>query len=97
MKWPIPNLGERHLVVWTENSAAPKLMSMQVADVHKTLLSLARSADMGYESRFGKYAGALLDSNSAEVIPLHRVGDLYMLRTWIRAAPNDASRLGGQR
>ena len=70
---------------------------MQVADVHKPLLSLARFADMGYESRFGKYYGALIDSNSGELIPLHRGGDLYMLRTWIRSAPNDGWRFGGQR
>ena len=92
----IPNLGERHLAIWTEGSSQPRHLCMQVADVHKPLLRLSRCADLGFESRFGKQAGALVDSNTGEVIPLHRVGNLYMLRAWIRAAPNNASHFGEQ-
>ena len=94
---PLPNLGERHLAVWTEGSSQPRHMCMQVADVHKPLLSLSRCADLGFESRFGKHAGALVDTNNGEVIPLHRVGNLYMLRAWIRAAPNPEPPFGGRR
>ena len=57
----IPNLGERHLATWTEGSSRPKSLCMQVADMHKPLLSLGRCADLGFESRFGKQAGALVD------------------------------------
>ena len=92
----IPNLGERHLAVWTEGSEQPRHLCMQVADVHKPLLSLSRCADLGFESRFGKHAGALVDTWSGEVIPLRRVGNLYMLRAWIRAAPNPDSPFGGR-
>ena len=60
---------------------------MQVADVHKALLSLSRCADMGFESRFGKVAGCLIDAESGEVVPLVRRGNLYILKCWIRAAP----------
>ena len=60
---------------------------MQVADVHKPLLSLSRCADMGFESRFGATMGCLIDTTSGEVIPLQRRGNLYVLRCWIRAAP----------
>ena len=83
----IPNLGERRCQMWTEGAAEPKLISMQVADVHKALLSLSRCADMGYESRFGSAMGCLIDSASGEVIPLTRKGNLYVLNAWIRAAP----------
>ena len=94
----LPNLGERHLAIWTEGSETPKHLCMQVAEVHKPLLSLSRCADLGYESRFGKYAGALVKfGNPEEVIPLHRVGNLYMLRAWIRAAPESALPLGRSR
>ena len=93
----IPNLGERHLAIWPEGSSQPRHICMQVADVHKPLLSLSRCADLGFESRFGKSAGALVDGHSGEVIPLHRVGNLYMLRAWIRAAPNKAQPFGRQR
>ena len=83
----IPNLGERKLLMWPENSESPKRIAMQVADVHKALLSLSRCADMGYESRFGKWAGALIHADTGEVIPLIRKGNLYVLKVWIRQDP----------
>ena len=83
----IKNLGERRCEMRTEGATEPKNISMQVADVHKALLSLSRCADMGIESRFGSAFGCLIDSSSGEVIPLIRRGNLYVLRAWIRAAP----------
>ena len=69
----IPNLGERHLAIWPEGSSQPRHLCMQVADVHKPLLSLSRCADLGYESRFGKSAGALVDGNSITLVnPKHK-------------------------
>ena len=84
---PIPNLGERHCLMWTESAGEARHINMQVADVHKPLLSLSRCADMGFESRFGRTMGALIDEDSGEVVPLRRKGNLYVLRCWIRAAP----------
>ena len=83
----IPCLGERHLEIWTEGATAPRMMAIQVADVHKPLLSLSACADVGYESRLGKYFGYLLDSMTSDTIPLEREGNLYTLRAWVRAAP----------
>ena len=71
----------------TENNDVVRGLTIQVANVHKPLLSLSRCADLGYESRFGKYAGALIDGESGEVIPLVRKGNLYMLKCWLKAAP----------
>ena len=82
----IPNLGERRCQMWTEGATEAKNISMQVADVHKALLSLSRCADMGFESRFGSAFGCLIDKET-EVIPLVRKGNLYVLKAWIRAAP----------
>ena len=76
----IPNLGERRCLVWTEGATDVKKMNMQVADVHKGLLSLSRCADMGFEGRFGRKAGALICEKTGEVIPLVRKGNLYVLR-----------------
>ena len=73
--------------MWTEGATKAKIIDMQVADVHKALLSLSRCADMGFESRFGKTAGCLIDAESGEVVPLLRRGNLYILKCWIRAAP----------
>lgn len=83
----IPNLGERRCLVWTEGASEVKKMTMQVADVHKGLLSLSRCADMGFEGRFGRRAGALVCETTGEVIPLVRKGNLYVLRVWVKAAP----------
>ena len=83
----IPNLGERRCLMWTENAGEARKINLQVADVHKALLSLSRCADMGFESRFGRRAGALIDEESGEVIPLERKGNLYVLKCWLKAAP----------
>ena len=83
----IPNLGERRCMMWTEDATSVKHINMQVADVHKALLSLSRCADMGFESRFGRTMGALIDEDTGEVIPLRRKGNLYVLRCWLKAAP----------
>ena len=83
----IPNLGERRCLMWTEGASESRKINLQVADVHKALLSLSRCADMGFESRFGRVAGALIDSENGDVIPLQRKGNLYVLKCWLRRAP----------
>ena len=83
----IPNLGERACLMWTDGATQERPINMQVADVHKPLLSLSRCADMGFESRFGRVAGALIDESTGDVIPLERKGNLYVLKCWLKAAP----------
>ena len=83
----IPNLGERRCIMWTDGATEGRRINLQVADVHKPLLSLSRCADMGFESRFGRIAGALIDEVTKEVIPLERKGNLYVLKCWLKAAP----------
>ena len=85
----IPCLGERRLEIWTDGATAPRGMVLQVADVHKPLLSLSRCADIGYESCLGRTCGYLLDRETGEAIPLARRGNLCTLTVWVRAArPN---------
>jgi hypothetical protein len=74
--------------MWTEDATSVKHINMQVADLHKALLSLSRCADMGFESRFGRAMGALIEEDTGEVIPLRRKGNLYVLRCWLKAAPS---------
>ena len=92
-----PCLGERRLEVWTEGAESAKAMAIEVADVHKPLLSLSRCADMGFESRFGKDYGALVDIETGEITPLHRQGNLYMFRVGVRSALRPGSPFGGPR
>ena len=42
---------------------------------------------MGYESRLGSRAGALVCEETGDVVPLIRKGNLYVLRVWIKASP----------
>ena len=85
----IPNLGERRCVMWTRDSAQARHINLQVADVHKPLLSLSRCADIGFEVRFGRTMGALIDEETGEVVPLKRKGNLYVPRCCLRAPPFD--------
>ena len=91
----IPNLGERRCLMWTESGTSPMLINLQVADVHKALLSLSRCADMGFKGRFGRLAGALVCEKTGEMIPLERKGNLYVLKAWLRAAPLPRAPFGG--
>ena len=83
----IPNLGERRCIMWTDGAAEGRKINLQVADVHKARLSLSRCADMGFESRLSRLAGALIDEVTNEFIPLQSKGNLYVLRVWLKAAP----------
>ena len=80
----IPNVGERHCLLMTEDSASPKSIVFQVADIHKPLLSVSRCADLGFQCVMGKHGGQLVDEQTGEVIPLHRRGNLYVMRAWVR-------------
>ena len=62
--------------------------------MHKAFLSLSRCADMGLESRFGRLAGALIDEVTQEVIPLHRKGNLHVLKSGLRLLLLSGRRIG---
>ena len=83
----IPNLSGRSCVTWTDGASEERHINLQFADVHRSLLSLSRCADMGSESRFGQVAGALIDEATQEVISLQRKGNLYVLKCWLKAVP----------
>ena len=84
----LPNRGEKKCVMMTENSNLPKRIIFQCADVHKALLSVSRCADLGYECTLGKNGGQLKDTMTGDIIPLHRRGNLYHMKAWIRQDTN---------
>ena len=94
----IPNLGERRCEVTTVGSLQPKRITYQVADVHKSQLSISSCADMGFDFFLGENGGQLRDRVTGELIPLERQGSLYTVRMWVRQDPNARSdqRFGGQ-
>lgn len=63
----IPNVGEIRLEVKTRGSETSKLVTSQVADVHKPLLSTARMADMGFDAEFTSRGGWIRHRDGKEI------------------------------
>ena len=84
----IPNLGKRRCLLMTLGSQTPKRITFQVADVHKSLLSISGCSDMGFDCFLGQNGGQLRDRVTGELIPLERHGSLYTVRMWIRQDPS---------
>ena len=68
----------------SENSNTAKIITFQCANVHKPLLSVSRVADLGYECVLNDKGGELRDTVTGDKIPLHRKGNLYVMRAWIK-------------
>ena len=68
----------------SENSEQAKRITFQFANVHKPLLSVSRVADLGYECVLNAEGGELRDMVTGDRIPLHRKGNLYTMRAWVR-------------
>ena len=81
----------------TIGSMIPKRIVLQIADVHKPLLSIIACSGMGYDCYLGREGGSLRDRITGEVIPLERRGSLYTLNMWVwKAADADnGQRLSG--
>ena len=82
----IPNVGVRRRMVMTEGSNKPNLMNFQACDVHKPLLSATKVCDMNYRCILEREGGYLEDREDGEKIPLHRRGNLYVMKLWVKAA-----------
>ena len=71
----------------TVSSMAPKRIVLQIADVHKPLVSITACSDMGYDCYLGTEGGSLRDRITGEIISLERRGSLYSLKMWARQDP----------
>ena len=80
----IKKLGEKRLTMMTEGSMRAKGIKLQVCDVHRSLLSLSKAADAGFETFLGKEGGWLRDAQTGERVPLHRRGNLYIMKAWVK-------------
>ena len=80
----LPNTGEKKCLMMTEDSSMMKRIVFRCADVHKALLSVSRVADLGYECMLGKHGGQLRDIVTGDIVPLHRRGNLYVMRAWVK-------------
>ena len=52
--------------------------------MHKPLLRISKVADLGFDCTLEKEGGELKDRVTGDSIPLHRRGNLYYMRAWIK-------------
>ena len=86
--------GAWHYEISCEGAGSSMMMSFQVADIHRPLLSLSRAADQGFRSYLDWYGGYFKDTKRGETIPIQRRGNLYVMQIWFRGSadkPPDAS------
>ena len=90
-----PQPGETRCIMMTVGSSTAKKITLQVADVHKPLLSIGRVDDIGFDCMFGKHGGMLADTVTGEGIPLIKRDNLYVMKAWVRQDLNDVKPFGG--
>ena len=87
------NQGEKDLRVITEEGHRCTLR-MQVTDVQKPLMSVARICDAGHRVTFTKSGGTIENVNSGVKTHFNRVDNVYRLRVGLSAGDADFSRQG---
>jgi hypothetical protein len=75
----MPNKGEKHIPVVTAEGHKC-LLNMQVTDVKKPLMSVARICDAGHEVVFTAEGGRIKHLGSGQVTKFQRVDNVYRLR-----------------
>ena len=86
--------GERRCLMMTKYASGPKRIVLQVANLHKAMLSIIRIADAGYECHLGAHGRCLLDVHTGETIPIARNGNLYVMKAWVKYDQDNAPAQG---
>ena len=88
----VANDGQKECEVMARGMAQPKGMDLQVAKVHKTLLSVGLLTKAGNTVVFSDvYGNYILHNHTGEYIPMRKVGALYEVDLWLRARKPSAS------
>ena len=80
----IENLGERRCLVANDHSHSVNRIDLQVTDVHKPLLSVAKMVDAGQRVIFDPRGAYIEDTVTRERIPMERRGGIYEMRLWAK-------------
>ena len=80
----ITNLGERRCLVGNEFTHTINRIDLQVTDVHKPLLSVAKMVDAGQRVVFDPTGSYVEDTITGEQIPMDRKGGVYEMRLWAK-------------
>jgi hypothetical protein len=75
----MPNRGEQHIHVKTKEGHKC-MLNMQVTDVKKPLMSVARICDAGHEVTFSSSGGVIKHVKSGQVTKFDRIDNVYRLK-----------------
>ena len=78
----MPNRGEQHIQVLT-GEGHHCLLNMQVTDVKKPLMSVARVCDAGHEVTFRANGGEIKHVESGQITKFDRIDNVYRLRVGV--------------
>ena len=89
----MPNRGEKEVRVLTEEGTRC-MLKMQVTDVHKPLMSVARICDAGHQVTFTKDGGHIMNNKTGQVTGFSRVDNVYRLKVGLAPPAEVFSRQG---
>ena len=78
----IMNLGEQHVPVLLANGTR-SILTFQVAEVSRPLMSIVRLCEMGNRVLFGANGGVILNIQTGEVTLFHKEEKVYTFELWI--------------
>ena len=79
------NLGQQHIPVLLANGSR-SILTFQVADVSRPLMSIARLCEMGNRVLFGANGGVILNLQTGDVTPFVKEEGVYTFELWIPPA-----------
>ena len=82
----VTNDGQKICETWAEGFRGTKKMILQVAKVHKTLLSVYKLEKAGHSVIFSNKYGAYIENDyTGERVYMKRKGGLYEVDLWVRS------------
>jgi hypothetical protein len=82
----MPNKGEKHIQVKT-NEGHKCMLNMQVTDVKKPLMSVARICDAGHQVIFRNDGGTIIHTETGQTTKFQRIDNVYRLKVGIVNEP----------
>ena len=89
----IPNEGEKKCLLSTADAPAEKPATFQVADIHKSLMSVSKMVDRGNTVCFGPEGSWVFNPGTSEYTTLRRKGGLFVMDAWVRSMPGDSKHI----
>ena len=78
-------------VNWETDGGVKKSLRIKAGKVGKTLISVDKLCEGGYEARLTKVRPRLINEKSGEVIPLRRSRGMFILDMWVKVSADGSS------